>query len=203
MLISKVILKPCYCNELLCCWRWLSSQTGSHWTCRLSLRFRRWARQSDSTVKPQHHIVQSVGRGDPLTGVYALLWSGFGSPWQHVCSHPALSKVSAGTSSRAEHMWGCVPIIIVTTANGPFFFLDRLFLMIWESFCAINCIVMRKLLKVAHWAIRKVSNGHFGNNPLSLWGNDWWWEYEEGIRHYSKEALNKVLFTPGFITLKR
>uniref|UniRef100_A0A3Q2EGZ9 Phospholipase B1, membrane-associated n=1 Tax=Cyprinodon variegatus TaxID=28743 RepID=A0A3Q2EGZ9_CYPVA len=21
--------------------------------------------------------------------------------------------------------------------------------------------------------------------------NDWWWEYEEGIRHYSKEALNK------------
>lgn len=122
MLISKVILKPCYCNELLCCWRWLSSQTGSHWTCRLSLRFRRWARQSDSAVKPQHHIVQSVGRGDPLTGVYALLWSGFGSPWQHVCSHPALSKVSAGTSSRAEHMWGCVPIIIVTTANGPFFF---------------------------------------------------------------------------------
>ncbi|KAK7909752.1 hypothetical protein WMY93_014436 [Mugilogobius chulae] len=22
-------------------------------------------------------------------------------------------------------------------------------------------------------------------------GNEWWWEYEEGIRHYSKEALNK------------
>ncbi|XP_056872849.1 phospholipase B1, membrane-associated isoform X2 [Takifugu flavidus] len=22
-------------------------------------------------------------------------------------------------------------------------------------------------------------------------GDDWWWEYEEGIRHYSKEALNK------------
>ncbi|KAM6992320.1 phospholipase B1, membrane-associated isoform 2-T2 [Tautogolabrus adspersus] len=22
-------------------------------------------------------------------------------------------------------------------------------------------------------------------------GNDWWWEYEEGIRHYSQEALNK------------
>ncbi|TDH00281.1 hypothetical protein EPR50_G00186750 [Perca flavescens] len=25
----------------------------------------------------------------------------------------------------------------------------------------------------------------------SVKGNDWWWEYEEGIRHYSKEALNK------------
>ncbi|XP_069570516.1 phospholipase B1, membrane-associated [Brachyistius frenatus] len=25
----------------------------------------------------------------------------------------------------------------------------------------------------------------------SVNGNDWWWEYEEGIRHYSKEALNK------------
>lgn len=23
-------------------------------------------------------------------------------------------------------------------------------------------------------------------------GDDWWWEYEEGIRHYSKEALNQV-----------
>ncbi|KAG7240311.1 hypothetical protein INR49_027122 [Caranx melampygus] len=25
----------------------------------------------------------------------------------------------------------------------------------------------------------------------SVKGDDWWWEYEEGIRHYSKEALNK------------
>uniref|UniRef100_A0A3Q3WWQ8 Uncharacterized protein n=1 Tax=Mola mola TaxID=94237 RepID=A0A3Q3WWQ8_MOLML len=24
--------------------------------------------------------------------------------------------------------------------------------------------------------------------------SDWWWEYEEGIRHYSKEALNKQEF---------
>lgn len=31
-------------------------------------------------------------------------------------------------------------------------------------------------------------------------GNDWWLEYEEGIRHYSKEALNKVVFTPAFLT---
>ncbi|CAB1457898.1 unnamed protein product [Pleuronectes platessa] len=27
--------------------------------------------------------------------------------------------------------------------------------------------------------------------PHSVKGNDWWGEYEEGIRHYSKEALNK------------
>nr|XP_040017398.1 phospholipase B1, membrane-associated isoform X3 [Gasterosteus aculeatus aculeatus] len=36
----------------------------------------------------------------------------------------------------------------------------------------------------------KVSDGHFGNDP-SLRANDWWGEYEEGIRHYSKEALSK------------
>lgn len=34
------------------------------------------------------------------------------------------------------------------------------------------------------------------SNPL-LQGSDWWSEYEEGIRHLSKEALNQVLLTPA------
>ncbi|XP_053699846.1 phospholipase B1, membrane-associated [Synchiropus splendidus] len=27
--------------------------------------------------------------------------------------------------------------------------------------------------------------------PCSVKGNDWWWKYEEGTRHYSKEALHQ------------
>ncbi len=100
------------------------------WTVRAALSgaagchsvFKRVGETKWQRCETQHRIVQSVGRGDLLTGAYALLWSGFGSPWQHVCSHPALSKVSARTSRRAGHTWGCVPIFIVTT--GPF--LDRL-----------------------------------------------------------------------------
>lgn len=96
-------------------------RNASQWTCGLSLSFRGWARQSDSSVKLS--IALYSPGGDPLTGAYALLWSGFGSPWQHVCSRPTLSKVSAGTSRRAEHTWGCVPIFIVTAAaeTGPSF----------------------------------------------------------------------------------
>ncbi|KAM8832615.1 phospholipase B1, membrane-associated isoform 2-T2 [Spinachia spinachia] len=38
-------------------------------------------------------------------------------------------------------------------------------------------------------ASASVKDEHFGNNPLQA--HDWWGQYEEGIRHYSKEALNK------------
>ena len=65
--------------------------------------------------------MQSVG-GDLLTGPYALLWSGFGSPWQHVCLRPALSKVSARTSRRADHTRGGESVFVVTTASVAAFF---------------------------------------------------------------------------------
>lgn len=60
--------------------------------------------------KTRHRIVQAVGQGDPLGWrLDALLWSGFGSPWQRVRSHPALSKVSARASRARE---AAVPFIL-------------------------------------------------------------------------------------------
>lgn len=74
--------------------------------------------------KAQHHTVRALGwEGDPLMGANAPLWSGSGSLWQHVCSHPALSKVSARTSSRPEHLWACGPFVVTAASEtGPFWF---------------------------------------------------------------------------------
>lgn len=41
-----------------------------------------------------------------------------------------------------------------------------------------------------------------GKQCSVLKGSDWWLEYEEGIRHLSKEALNQVLLTPVCSTEK-
>lgn len=61
--------------------------------------------------KTGHRIVQAVGQGDPLGWrLDALLWSGFGSPWQRVRSHPGLSKVSARASRARE---AAVPFILL------------------------------------------------------------------------------------------
>lgn len=61
--------------------------------------------------KTGHRIVQALGQGDPLGWrLDALLWSGFGSPWQRVRSHPGLSKVSARASRARE---AAVPFILL------------------------------------------------------------------------------------------
>lgn len=81
--------------------------------------------------KTGHRIVQAAGQGDPLGWrLHALLWSGFGSSWQRVRSHPALSKVSARASRAREHVlpfilsqqplkWGLfLPPLIVAAGDG-------------------------------------------------------------------------------------
>lgn len=87
----------------------VSSTRGPQWARRLSLNPPR-GRTKARGCKTRHRIVQAVGQGDPLGWrLDALLWSGFGSPWQRVRSHPALSKVSARASRARE---AAVPFIL-------------------------------------------------------------------------------------------
>lgn len=80
--------------------------------------------------KTGHRIVQAVGQGDPLGWRFdALLWSGFGSPWQRVRSHPGLSKVSARASRARE---AAVPFILLQQPlKWGLYFPPRMWRLMW------------------------------------------------------------------------
>lgn len=203
ILVEFGLPNPCCCNAAIVLRPTLSVLTGAGGR-HSALEMEGGGGDKASALwKPGITMCEPLGRGWPIDWhVGFVLWSGSGSPWQRACSHPALSKVSAGTSKRGgggggrAHMGLGAPCTGGSVAwGGEAFNTQNRWVEEYrnpEALAATWSISSKRQRagKVAlKWLILK-------SNPL-LQGGDWWSEYEEGIRHLSKEALNQVLLTPA------